>query len=180
MSGVIVNRYALRHVADSKYSHFDGSWDELVDLVEANLDNARPGHLPAIKKVPVPAEGFKTGVVQLTKGCEMVASFEARFEGEEPRKMVAATGVKSDAKFVEIICYHSTILEPHQRDGTDEWEIISVNASPVENEPIALEALLYNIFGGDGGTALDLTDTQAIVEIYKSWSYWRDKAVCAG
>jgi len=180
MSKVIVNQYALRHTAGSKYSHFDGSWEELVDLVEANLHLAKEGHRTFIKKVPVPATRFKTGVVQLTKGCEMVGSFEPRFNGEEPRKMLAAKGVKADAKFVEIICYHSSGLEPHQRDGTDEWEIISVNASLVEDEPIALETLLYNIFGGDGGTTLDLTDAQTIVEIYKSWSYWKDKAMCAG
>ncbi len=182
MSKVIVNQYALRHTPESKFSHFEGSWEDLVSLVEANLHLAKEGHRKFIKKVPVSANLFKTGVVQLTEGVEVVGSFEPRFKGEPPRKTLAAKGQKADANFVEIICYHSSGLEPHQRDGVDEWEVISVNASLVEDEPIALETLLYNIFGGsdDGGTTPDLTDSQAIVEIYKSWSYWKDKAMCAG
>ena len=179
-STVIVNRFALRHTTDSRFSHFDGSWEELCQMVAENLPNAKQGNRTFIKKVPVPANRFKSGVVQLTEGCEMVASYVPRWDGEEPRKTVAAKGAKADANFVEIICYHSEGLEPHQRDGVNEWEIISINASLVENEPMPVETLLYNIFEGSGGTAMDLTDAQTIVEIYKSWSYWKDKAMCAG
>ena len=179
MSKVIVNDFALRQTANSPFSHFEGSWDEVCSLVEANLHRAKQGYREHVMLVPVPATGFKSGVVQLTEGCEMVATFTARRAGEEPRKTVAAKGgVKSDAAFVEVVCYHSSILDGDAK-GEDCWEIISVNASAVENEPIPTETLLYNHFMGSGGTATGYTPEEFIAALHRSWSYWKDKAMYA-
>lgn len=179
MSSVIVNPFVLRQTVDSPFSYFDGTWEELCQIVESNLHNATQGYRPHVKIVPVPADRFVSGVVQLTEGMELVSTFISRRAGEEPRKTVTARGAKTPAKFVNIICYHSSILEKDAA-GEDCWEVISINAAAVENEPIPTETLLYNYFGGSGGTTTAYTPEEFIAALHESWSYWRDKAMHAG
>ena len=176
MSKVILNPFVLRQTSDSQFSYFSGVIADVPAIVEANFGAGKPGSSPLIWIVPVPADGFYSGVVQLSEGCEVTASFKSRKVGEEPRKGFTAKGSKTPAAFVEVVCYHSSILKDDAA-GVDCWEIISVNASAIENEPIALESLLYNYFEGSGGTKGDYTPEQFVEVLKASWGYWKDKAM---
>lgn len=180
-----LNPFAHRQTAASRFSHFEGSEDALLALVNAALPNARKGYRDGVWEVPVNPEGFYSGVVTLERGQPMVATFEARTPTEEPRKVVMAQGGrKMPAKSVTIILYSSRVLAEDGDNSlspdADNLEIISINASPFEGrEPINPETLMYNHFHMSGGTATNMTDVEFVAALREAFFYWRDKALLA-
>ena len=184
-----INEFVKRQTSESRFSHFTGTWEELVEQVEANFDSAKPGYRDGVLLVPVnpgtdTIPGFYSGVMQLSEGSVLVGTFEARRDGEEPRKVVTAEGrEKLPAKSVEIILYASTVLE---EGGDNElpaeegnWEIISINANPFDEEmPIDPDVLMHNHFGSEGGTETGLSDAEFVTMLRTSFEFWKDKAMC--
>jgi len=85
---------------------------------------------------------------------------------------------------VEIVLYRSDVLaeggDNSLESSTENWEIISVNASPTEGEmPIAPMTLMHNHFGSDGGTATNMTDAEFVQALRDGFKFWADKALCA-
>ena len=184
-----MNSFANRQTADSRFSHYTGTTEELIELVAANFDNAKPAYRDGVILVPVDPgtdtiPGFYSGVTLLNAGDTLSGAFEARREGEEPRKAVVANGrEKLPAKSVEIVLYASTVLA---EDGSNEmdavegnWEIVSINANPFEGEmPIDPLVLMHNHFGSDGGTDTNLSDEDFVAMLRNSFQFWKDKAMC--
>lgn len=181
---ITVNTFALRHKAESKYSHYTGSEDELLQLVADNWEKAKPGYREGVILVPVEPSGFFTAISRLQEGSTLVGSFEARRKGEKPRKTVSVVGgSKLPAKSVDIVLYNTTVLA---EDGDNElplseddsWEVISINASPDAHEtPINPMTLMYNHFGLSGGTKTNLSDEEFVAKLKNSFIYWSDKAL---
>jgi hypothetical protein len=127
---------------------------------------------------------FYAGVIELEPGDVLTGGFEPRREGEEPRKFVTTVGKKKlKAKHVDIVLYASTVLA---EDGSnrlpaepDNWEIVSINASPVDIDmPIDPVVLMHNHFGSDGGTATGLSDSDFVHMLKESFEFWKNKAMC--
>ena len=60
------------------------------------------------------------------------------------------------------------------------WEIISINASPSEDEvPINPMTLMHNHFGSDGGTDTNLSDKEFVKMLSEGFEFWKDKAMIA-
>jgi hypothetical protein len=183
---VLVNPFVTRQTPESPFSHFDYGWDMLRDLAQTGLDNGdtTPGYRDGVILVDVPAMGFHSGVCTLAEGAELTGSYKARRKGETPRKQVLAKGAtKIAAKSCQIVLYRSDVLAEdgdNAGDGTaDQWEIISVNASPVEGDmPIDPMVLMHNHFGSDGGTATGLSDSELVAMLRDSFGWWKDKAMC--
>jgi hypothetical protein len=186
-----VNDFVKRQTAESHFSHFTGTWEELVEQVEANFDSAKPGYRDGVLLVPVDPgtstiPGFYSGVMQLSEGNVLVGNFESRRDGEEPRKVVTTEGrEKLPAKSVEIVLYASTVLKEGGDNGLPaeegNWEIISVNANPFDEEmPIDPNVLMHNHFGSEGGTATGLPDAEFVAMLRTSFEFWKDKAMCGG
>ena len=181
---IIANTFVKRQAANSRFSHFEGSWLELAGMVLANFSNAKPGYKDGIILVPVQPEGFFSGVKELKDGEPLFGNFERRRDGEDPRKVVV-TGSrdKMPAKSVDIVLYSSAVLAD---DGDNElpaeegnWEIISINANPFEEEmPISPEVLMHNHFGSTGGTATNLSDEEFVAMLRKGFEFWKNKAMC--
>src|SRR3989344_4243873 len=111
MANIGINTLALRQIPESKYSHFAGTSEELSSLVEGNFDQAKPGYRDGVVLVSVPADGFFSGVVEVTPGTPLKAEFSARRKGEEAYVQVTALGGKKvPAKVVEIVCYRHDVL----------------------------------------------------------------------
>ena len=87
-----LNSFVSRQTADSRFSHFEGSSEELLDLVASNFDKAKPGYKDGVLLVPVPCNGFFSGVVEITPETTLRATFEARREGEAPFVQIEAVG----------------------------------------------------------------------------------------
>jgi len=180
---IAVNEFVKRQTPESKYSHFGGSWDQLVQLVKQNFNKAMPGYRDGVLQVPVPPEGFYTSIAELTPGAEIAAKYEARREGEDPyMQLTMPGGQKIPAKSVNIILYRHDVLAEGNENSTDaDWEIISINASSWEgaegeSEPLMPEALMRNYFGEPGGTEMKGVSPEQFVEMLrKSRDYWRNK-----
>ena len=172
---------AARQTAESKFSHFGGSRLRLLQLIMENFEFHKKGYRDGVILVPLPCENFFSGVVQLQKGDLLSGVFDSRREGEEPRKTVTAVGRrKLPAKYVEVVLYRRDVLEedPSYR-ASAEWEVISINASPINGPtPLTPQALIANHFEMSGGTSTGYTPEQFESALRESVMFWHDKAMC--
>lgn len=173
-----------RHTKEGKYSYFDGTDQELIQLVEANFSKARPGYRDGVIKIPVPPDKFYSSTIQMTEGMEFSGVYAPRRPGEKPYMQWSskAPAGKMLAKAVEIILYrHDVLMEGNEASADSDWEIISINASPWElkegeEEPMRPETLMRNYFKEEGGTEMKgVTPEQFVEMLRKSREYWRDK-----
>ena len=191
-----------RQTPESEFSHTTLSDEALIRMIEANFDNAKTGYREGVLEVTLDFSGtvtdaaptFYSSIVQLEEGQMLSGRYEARRDGEEPRKTVRATmsyqspgmGFKSPAKAVTVILYSSAVLaEGGDNDLEAEegnWEIISLNASILdtgESEPMAPETLMSNHFGDAGGTDTEMSDAEFVAELKLSREFWKNKALAA-
>lgn len=181
---VVVNPFVLRQTAESPFSHFEGGWDALVSRTVAAMaaGTVKPGYRDGVLEVIVDPTGIMSGVVVLEDGAELTGAYKARRAGETPRKEIRAKGAsKMPAATASVILYRADVLAeggdntlPADSGG---WEVISLNAAPVEGEmPIDPEVLMHNHFGADGGTATNLSDAEFVALLRKGYHFWKDKA----
>jgi len=157
---IALNECVLRQTKQSKFSHFEGSWEELVKLVEDNFDKAKPGYRDGVCLVPVPPDRFMSSVINISKGMRdgeiknIKAVYKPRFEGEDPVIQIVASGNKGHAKCVNIVLYnHETLQEGDEATTGADWEILSINASPTKEEvPMGSTTRARNILVEHGGT----------------------------
>ena len=192
---VKANGFVLRQTPESDYSHFEGPWEELEQMVLENFQN-RTGVLEipggCCCQVPVEPERFRTAEVFLEEGDKLVGVYEARAQGEEPRKQIKVhRSRKPEAVVANIAIYQSSALAEDEHatpvlDPSDlgNWEIVSVNAglfvldSHHKEPQMALETLLANQCKVSGGTPRKFSSAEAELEaIKKSFLYWRNKAM---
>ena len=172
-----INELVKRQTLESEYSHYEGSWESLTELVEANCNNSTPGYKPGVVLVPVPAEGFYSGVTEITEDTNLSATFKARRKGEAPFINIRASGEKIPAVIVEVVLYSAGVLAENDESTTEaEWEVISINARvTVEEEPLSPMAMARNFLEFTGGTKAEYTPQ----EFAESILYWSNKALVA-
>ena len=121
---------------------------------------------------------FFCPIVELSPGQILSGMFESRYGSEEPRQwMGTPMGEKLPAKFCTAILYSSELLEEtQQNDHTGCWELISLNASLIEDEPMTPATLMANHFDKDGGTDDKMSDTFFVEKLAQSYQYWWNKA----
>lgn len=178
---IAASQFAInRHTADSILSHFEGSWDELVEMVSSCWGQQKPGYRDGVVLVPVPADRFKSTIVFLREGDRLEGEFRARQRGEKPRRttwVVRDGEGKQDAVAVDIVLYRADVLEEDgDRSSDAEWEIISVNARISEEDaPMDPGTLMANHFKASGGTATNMTPEEFEAALRESFTYWADK-----
>lgn len=174
MTTIAINALAKRQSAESKYSHYNGTKESLVKLVEENFKNAQPGYRDGVVLVPVPPESFFSGVVELTPETSLKAEFSARRKSEEAYiSVVAVGGDKLPAEVVEVVCYRHDVLDGDASTEA-EWEIVSLNARPTkEPEPQTPVAMARNFLGLAGGTKAEY----AAEEFAEAIIYWSKRAM---
>ena len=173
-----INKFVLRQTAESKFSHYSGNWEDLKSLVEKGFGESNSGYRDGVRLVSVPAEGFFSGVVEVNGETPLKAIFEARRKNEEPfLQIVAIGGEKLPAKVVEVVVYRRDVL---LEDGPDavsteaEWEVVSINARPTEEEePLTPMAMARNMLVLPGGTKA----TYTAEEFAKAIIYWSKRAM---
>lgn len=180
---IAVSQFARdRHVADSRFSHFEGSWGDLVHRTLTYWPHHKPGYRDGVVLVPVAPEGFKSSIVTLQEGDRIEGHYTARRKGETPRRaswIVRDGAKKDDAVAVDIVLYRADVLEEDGDRSTDaDWEIITVNARITEEEaPMKAGTLMANHFKADGGTATNMTPEEFEAALRKSFEYWSDKGM---
>jgi len=172
-----------RQTADSPLTHWEISNTRLVELAEAELEAGRTkaGYRDGVVLVSVDPAGFKTGVVELNDGDQLVGEYSSRREGETPRISIYVAGDKGkqNAKMVEVVLYRHDVLAENNENETDaEWEIVSVNGHPTpEPAPIAPNTLMHNHFGSDGGSNTNMTAQEFEAAMKESFEYWKNKGM---
>jgi hypothetical protein len=175
-----ITNFVRRQTKESGFSHWEISDEELLARIQDNFHNLHVGYREGVVLVPVPPEGFFSGIVQLKEGDQLVGEYKARKEGEEPRKSTYVVGgQKIPARSVYIVLYsHAVLAEKNEQESDADWEIVSVNASPTEEEPpIPTGALIANHLELSGGTATNMTDAEFVALLRKSVLFWKDKAL---
>lgn len=183
-----INDFVRRQTAASEYTHFDGPLERVAELALEHFHRAKPGYRDGVCLVPVPAEGFFCGVVTLEEGDVLVGRYEARREGEEPRKELrvrregpgrAPGATKSPCVAVDVVLYRRDVLEEGNEPCTGEdWDIVSINGRLTEDEmPIAPMTLIANHFELDGGTATGMSPEEFETALRKSVLFWKDTPI---
>lgn len=184
MKEFALSDFVRRQTPSSRFSHFEGTDQRLLRRVAYNFRDAVPGYRDGVLVVPISnVEGFFAGVCVLKSGDRLAGNFIPRRDGEEPRKNTCVVGgKKAPAKKVDIILYRKDVLcEDPEHVSLADWEIVSINCSPVEGEiPIEPNVLLHNHFGSTGGTATNLSDSELVEMLRKSFQWWADKAFVEG
>lgn len=175
-SKIATSAFVRRQTHESKFSHFAGSWEELESLVEAHLDQAKPGYKDGVVLVPVPSQKFFSGIVEVDERTELKATFGARRADEASYvDVVAVGGEKLPAKFVEVVLYrHDVLAADGEQSSEAEWEIISLNARATEGpEPMTPMAMARNFLALHGGTKAEYSAEQFAESII----YWSTRAM---
>ena len=188
---IVINPFVERQTADSEFSHYDGPMEDVLALTKAAFHYQKPGYRDGVIIITVPKwippfKNFYTGVVSLTEGMEITGSFASRRDGEAPRIQIRAKEHvdKLPAKQVDIVLYRSDVLA-EDGDNTlppdkNNWEIVSINASPDEGDiPINPNTLMHNHFGSDGGTDTQMSDTEFVNTLRKAFTFWNDKTMAS-
>jgi hypothetical protein len=184
---ITVNPFVKRQTPLSSFSHFSGDMERLPEMVKQNWSAQKEGYRDGVILVLVDPTDFFSGVITLEDGAELSGTFRPRREGEAPRKEIRAKSAlerKIAAQSVEIVLYRSDVLaeggDNSLESSTENWEIISINASPTEGEmPISPTTLMHNHFGSDGGTATNMTDAEFVEALRSGFEFWSNKAMCA-
>jgi len=181
MAQIALSDFVLRQTETSEFTHWEIPDEELLSLVLANFDQAKPGYRDGVVLVPIRPDGFYSPVVILKEGDRLVGEYKARRPGETPRKSVQAAtgGRKSPAVGVDVVLYrHDVLMEGGEASTDAEWEVISVNARITEeDQPIQPNTLIANHFQLDGGTATKMSPEEFEAALRESVLYWQDKAM---
>lgn len=178
MDSIGVSNFVKRQTKNSRYSYFNGTWEELVKLTEDNFKNRTQGYRDGVVLVPINPKRFYTSLCKINKDSIFETKYVERREGEEPVKVTTLkNGKKSKAKFVNIVLYRKDVLAENNENSTDsDWEIISINASIVENEPMHPMTMARNMLNKTGGTKAEYTGQQFAEALW----FWKDYISCGG
>ncbi len=146
--------FVKRQTKGSSFSYFDGSWERLEELVKEHFDNYKLGYREGVVLVTLPADDFYTSIVEVSEGDELETEVVVRQPGEDPfLKTVVLNKAKEPAKVVKVVLYHKDVLAEDDDRSTDaDWEIISINADPMENVPMHPLTMARNELHLKGGT----------------------------
>lgn len=156
------------------YSYFTGDEDELVARVREHWDRRVPGHgredLEQVVLVPLPPERFVCGTVRVGPETPLTATLRRRQAHEDGYIHVAAPGPGEAARHAAVVLYSAaTLLENGGRRSSEaDWEIVSVQASPVADEPMRPLTMARNLLAKPGGTPARYTAEQFAAAIW----YW--------
>jgi len=163
-----------RNCKDGGYSYFNGTDEELYALIRDNWDSRKAGsgmvEIDDVCIVSVPPTGFHCPLVRVDKSYDFQADVDRRREDEELHVKVTAKGQAIPAQFVEIVMYSAEALEAEgeARAGNYDWEIISIAASPVEDEPMHPLTMARNQLGKEGGSDREYTSKEWATSVW----YW--------
>jgi len=179
---VAASDFVKRQSAETQFTHFDGTWQELEALVteifQEQLDSAEK---------PLLTPGYRDGVWVLSLPENLVGRFltfadypmfegmklEARYaktagrEHEPAKVQVMIREPKVPCKFVDIILYsHETLAEDKDNTKDSDWEIISINGRR-NDEPKPMDPLtiVRNFLHLKGGTEIKGATPESVLQM---------------
>jgi uncharacterized protein DUF3228 len=172
---VAISEFARgRHKPNSGLSYYDGPMDDILTLVKQNWNKRLPGtgrkNLKEVVVVPVPPTGFFTTTVPVDDETSLKANFGRRRPHEEPYLSVMSEGEAIPASFAKVVLYsHETLAENNEQSANTDWELVSLIASPVEDEPMSPVTMMRNMKGKPGGSQVSYS-AEELVNAIEFWS----------
>jgi len=179
---VACGEFVKRQTPESGYSHFDGTWEQLEELVTKQMESdptrVRPGYKDGVVLVDLVSYGFKSAIVKLTEETKLTANYAPRRLGEDPFIRVSAKAKKQPAKYASVVLYrHDVLAENNERETDAEWEIVAIKARVTEEEePMDPYTMARNFLHLKGGTKGDFTAEQFAQSIL----YWNNHCMTTG
>lgn len=181
---VACGNFVKRQTAESGFSHYEGSWEELEYLVNywfieyPYAAYTKPGYRDGVIIQQLPPDFFRSAVVDLTEETQLSASYAPRRPGEDPYVRVSAKGDKQPAKYASVVLYRHDVLEENNERETDaEWEIVAIKArTSEEEEPMDPYTMARNFLHLKGGTKGDFSAE----DFAKAIIYWNHHTMCQG
>ena len=112
---IMLNNFVQRQLGErglqSRFSYFSGSEEQLIKLVEENFNKKTVGYRDGVYLVPVPSEGFYSGISKIDDNAIIWSRLEARREGEEAVLVKSnLNGTKQPAKVFNIVFLNNNEL----------------------------------------------------------------------
>lgn len=167
-----------RHVRGGSHVWFEGSEQELLELVHAGWAERKPGagrvDLDKVVIVPVPCERFVAATVKVDESTQLRAEFTRRQPQEEGYIRVLADGPREPMRHAAVVLYSAdTLLENGGvRSGDFAWEVVCLLAGPAVEEPMDPLTMARNMLEKPGGTYCAYTAEQFAEAVW----YWAGHA----
>ena len=173
-----INKFVERQTRDSEFSHFEGSFEALLDLALSHwsgLDGEK------VVYVEVPSEGFFCGVVKVTDGTVLESHLGVRAEGEEPHIITLALGAEKvpGAKTILVFYSHTELAKKDEQTFEDaEYELISMNVEEKVGKTVPMHprTMARNHLNKPGGSVRKYTADQ----FAESIDHWKDRVMNGG
>ena len=187
MKKVACGSFVKRQTPESGHSHFNGTWEQLEVIAAARLDKGtiggmpgvvRPGYKEGVLLVEMPAQWFRSAIIELNEDSRLTANFAPRRENEAPFIRVSAKSKKQPARYVQVVLYSRAVLMENNEAETDaDWEIVCIKARVTEEEePMDPYTMARNFLHLAGGTKGDFSAEQ----FAKSIVYWNEHCMTTG
>ncbi len=166
---------AGRHLPGGKHTWFEGTSDELLDLVRQGWKDRRPGagrdDLNQVVVVPVAADRFVGNTVLVNEETTLHAHLDRRQKDEDAFIRVTAEGPREPVEFASVVLYSAATLQENggTRSGEYHWEVVCLVAGPLEIEPLDPMTMARNFLEKPGGTYAAYS-TQDFAEAIYFWS----------
>jgi hypothetical protein len=134
-----INPFYRRQTTESKFSHFDGTDEQLLKEVEQNFPLRREGKRNGAYIVPISpvVENARcyTPVVPVHRHSFLNTEVVAKAHGT-PLICASLIGKKRAAEFAEVVIYERTqLVRIGEASGGADYEVVSLHASDVERQP---------------------------------------------
>ena len=169
---------ARRHLPGGKHTWYEGTAEELLELVKKGWSLRRPGagriDLSQVVLVPVDPEGFVGNTVLVDDDTVLYAHLDRRQKGEDAFIRVTANGLREKPEFASVVMYSAETLIENDgtRSGNYDWEVVCLLAGAAEEEPMDPLTMARNMLKKTGGTYAPYTAEQFAESIY----YWSNRA----
>lgn len=179
-----ISNFVKRQTPESEFTHFDGTWEELTELVKIY-------YLDAISHQDNPKfllkKGYREGVFVLSLNNDDVKRFytytdypmvigmklkgEYKYvagrEHEPPKWIVVPDAPKAVCRYVDIILYSKEVLAEDHDDTTGcDFEIVSINGR-LKDEPAPMDpmTIVRNWKHLKGGTKMEGAKPEEVLEM---------------
>ena len=136
-----INEFYRRQTVGSKYSHFSGTEEQLLQAIEQHFPLRKEGRRKGAHNVPLPGRlgkniRFYTPILRAHPWMFLNAQCLSRSSNEIP--LICATGVgnKKKAVYAQAIVYSKDLLaELGEKSSGADFDLISIQASDVPSQP---------------------------------------------
>ncbi len=166
---------ADRHLPGGKHTWYEGTHEELLDLVRKGWPQRKPGagreDLTQVVVVPVEPHCFVGNTIQVDENTILQAHLDRRQKGEDAFIRVTALGPRQKSAFASVVLYSAETLTENDgaRSGDFDWEVVCLLAGAAETEPMDPLTMARNMLEKPGGTHAPYSAREFAEAIY-FWS----------